>query len=132
MGRGSSDKSLKIAQAMDRLIGIEAALDCYYSHRHEYPSDDIKGLDSSEILGYYVASDPTAALGLCDLKEFAEKNKWLMVDNKGIAVFLGPWGNAIHYRRESPRSCMIWDVGPNGKDEGGKGDDISRTLEDGE
>ncbi len=37
-----------------------------------------------------------------------------------------PWGHPYRYQR-TPTGYKLWSVGPNGKDEGGKGDDILRA-----
>jgi len=114
-----------------RLHWIERDLDTYYWLNKEYPPEHINSMDASESLSYAVSREFQGP----ERKEyfFAEeegkRNGWAVTDSNGHLVFLGVSNQPIRYARKSATSCMIWDVGPNGKDENGGGDDIVIRLE---
>jgi len=89
-------------------------------------------MDSSETLFYFISSSyPGHKWDEQFAEEAGKREGWVVADQRGKLVFVGTDGHSLMYHRESATSCMIWDVGFNGKDENGGGDDISISLKDG-
>jgi len=99
-----------------------------------YPSDSVTGMDPSESLAFGISSaNRGTELDLYyTAEDLGRKEKWAINNSRGNLVFLGIWGQPIRYRREDSKTCVIWDIGPNGKDENGGGDDIVYKLVNGE
>jgi len=126
-----SDKELNRHEAKSRLTLIQIDLNCYYHVKGEYPPTTIDGKDGSETLAFYLTSGLPEMRDVLGAQSVATRQGWLKTDEKGNLVFLGPWGDPIRYKRVGTNSCMIWDIGPNGIDENGGGDDMCMTLKDG-
>ncbi len=104
-----------ISRAKAEIAALESALEQYQQDMGTYPKGDIKAVVSV----LTDSDDPNWYGPYLELKED-------QLDEEGR--FLDPWGNPYQYRYPGVHRKYKFDLysfGPNGKDDGGKGDDIT-------